>query len=393
MKILHITSAYLPAYQRGGPVHSIHNLCKELASIGHEITVFTTNKSLWERKDIRLFEETYIDGVRVIYCRALGRCRYSYPKGLLDLMQNSIGKYQLIHIHGVYSFSFLIASMVARKNGVPYIITPRGMLMSDAVEKKSKMRKNIYIRVIAKRILEGASGMHFTSNMEKERTLELGIHPQKSIIIPNGVEIPGIETVEAGIFKKKYGLEDKKIVLFLSRINWKKGLDILIPAFAKALRECECAHLVIAGPDEEGYGKKVRKWIDENEITNHVTLTGLVKGKEKLSALVDADVFALTSYSENFGMAPVEAMLAGKPVIISKQVGISEFIENGKEGIIIENKIEEIANAIMRLLQNEEERKIIAENGMRLAKRCFSPRETAEKMARFYESVLGLSSR
>lgn len=388
MKILHISTSYVPAYNRGGPIVSIHNLCKQLVNLGHDITVYTTNSSLWDRNDLVLSKEIDVDGVRVFYFPVLNRNKFRYSHAMARALHHHLKGYQLVHLHGAYAFPPYRGAAESMKQHIPYVMTPRGSLMSDAVFKKSKIKKQVYIRLIAKKMLEEASAVHFTSSIEEQRTNELGLAPRKSVIVPNGIELPSIVAIKPNAFRQKYLLQDAIIVLFLSRINWKKGLDMLVPAFSRVACKFSNAHLVIAGPDNEGYGNKVRRWINEYGIEDRVTFTGLLKEDEKLQALVDSDIFVLPSYSENFANAPVEAMRAGVPIIVSNPVGMSEFIENGKDGFVVNTDVDEITDALVALVSDKSLRERMARNGIICANDKFGVEMTSKKIANLYEDIL-----
>ena len=179
------------------------------------------------------------------------------------------------------------------------------------------------------------------------------------------------------------------MILFLGRINFKKGLDLLALAYGIVARQRDDVHLVLAGPDNEGYGRKVRKWLTEEGVLERVTFTGMILGKTKVAALRDADVFVLPSYTENFGVAVVEAMTCGLPVVISNKVNIWNEVTEAEAGVVVNCKPNELAEALLELLDDPEYRKSLGKNGKKLVSAKFTWDKVAERMIKVYENILG----
>lgn len=389
MKILQIIPHYLPAYQYGGPIHSVHNLSRAMVDKGVDVTVWTTDLGLKDRDDIPSGKEVFIDGVKVYYFPIIGSFHYSLSLTLMNYMNDKISNFDIVHIQGVYQFHSLIGGYFARKYRVPYVLTPRGMLTQGSVNRKGRLKKKIYISLVERKNIEKANFVHCTTKNEKKELINLGLNPNKIVVIPNGVKLSeneGFSKDES--FRKEYKLLGKTIILFLGRLSWVKGLDLLIPAFAKIVSHYPNVHLILAGPDSRGYRRKIEAWIRKNEIEEYVTFTGLITGKEKLEALKESDIFVLSSYSEGFGMAAAEAMFAGLPVIVTRKVGIWEIIQENGCGKIIDLNPESIAQGISYLIENTEERIKLGNRARETAKREFSIQLVAEKMIQAYEFVV-----
>ena len=183
-------------------------------------------------------------------------------------------------------------------------------------------------------------------------------------------------------------MKDKKIVLFLGRINWIKGLDILVKAYSMLAKKRSNVHLLIVGSDEEGYGEKVRGWLKDESVSERVTFTGMLSGREKLEAFAGSDVFVLPSYSENFGMAAVEAMACNLPIIISNQVGIYKEVESAKAGLIIHTDYNELYDATWKILNNKQESLEMGRRGRKLVEEQFSIEKVADKMIKAFKEII-----
>ncbi|MFQ5964070.1 MAG: glycosyltransferase [Candidatus Scalinduaceae bacterium] len=393
MKLICVSPGYWPAFRHGGPIFSVHGLNKVLVKMGVDVTVYATNSSL--NGEVTINEEVNVDGVKVIYfgfiksLEFLGRMGWQFSWQMTKALKRDLKKFDLIHIQSVWNYPTTAATYYCKKYDKPYIISTRGTLYPYTIMKKS-WKKLPYYYLVAKRDLKGASVIHYTTEDEAEKCHSfLGLNNQ-AIIIPNGIDLSeynDLPTKES--LKRCYPiLKDKKVILFLSRIHQKKGLDILSKAYGKLARQRKDVHLLIVGFGEEGYEKKVRRWFEEEGVLEQVTFTGMLKGKEKLEAFAGSDIFVLPSYSENFGMAVIEAMASGLPVIISNQVGIHNEIAEAKAGRVIETDAEQLAEAMANLLDNPVTCKEMGENGLKLVKEQFNLDEIAEQMAKAYENIV-----
>ncbi len=293
-----------------------------------------------------------------------------------------------VHITAIWNFPVSAGAYLSRKFKIPYIISPIGTLDPNVIKIKSYFIKKFYYNLISKRDIKGASTIHYTTEYEREKTQEYWGIKNQGFIIPRGIEIHKFEKSDERIFNKIPFLRNKKYVLFLSRINWKKGLDILIPAFYEILKDFKDIYLVITGPDNEGYGEKVKKWVNDYGIDKNVIFTGPLYGEEKILILKNAEIFVLPSYSENFGMAVVEAMASGVPVLISDKVGIYKEVEKYNAGIITQTKMESVCKGIKILLENKDLRSQISESAKKLVKDHYDINKVADEMIKVYEEIL-----
>jgi len=258
--------------------------------------------------------------------------------------------------------------------------------------KLKKMKKDFYMNIIGKKILKKAKFIHLLTQEEKEQFLEF--YPEfenKVRIIPNGLDLSQfeIDLNKSDLINKYPQLKNKKIILFLSRINWIKGLDILIPAFAKLYNEDKNYHLLIVGKDDgDGYEKKVRQWVNDYGLIDAVTFTGLLTGKDKLMAFYGSDLFVLPSYSENFGVAVVEAMACGIPIVVSDKVGISREIIQYNAGTIVKTNVEDVYNGIKNVFSNLDKAKEMALNGKKMVHNLYDINKVADEMIKMYQEAI-----
>jgi len=392
MKILHIIPSYLPARLASGPIIPTHNLNKELVKKGFEVVVYTTNLDGAKILDVSLNQEVDIDGVKVFYFPISFR-GWQYSFALHRALAKNVKNFDLIHITSVFLSASTLGAYYAKKFKKPYIISPHGSLMSDPLSRHF-LKKKIYLNLIEKKNLKDAA-VHFLVNQEKDDYLKAGLLLKKAIIIPNGFSIGELNIKRLGFlglnFRKKFNIpSDKKIILFLARLHPIKGLDTLIPAFAEVIKKEPNVVLVLAGPDENNYKKEVELKIEncKLKIGKDVVFTGMLVGEDKISALQESDIFVLPSYSECLPMAVVEAMYFGLPVVITKNVGISLRVEKAGVGIVIEKDEKQLAEAILKILNNPNLGKEMGDKGRKLVETEFSAEKVAEKWIEEYKFLI-----
>ena len=247
MRILHIVPSYYPAHRYGGPIQSVHNLNKDLVKQGADVTVYTTSADGSDDLQVPYGVPVDCDGVKVYYFK-LGFLRpWFYSCTLHTMLAKTAKDFDIIHITSVFLFASTLGAYYAKKYKKPYIISPRGSLMKEPIMRKSSFLKRIYIACIEKYNLRNAT-IHFTADIEREEYLKLHLPLHNSFVIPNGLDVEKFDVqTEHHAFRDAFHISyDKRIVLFLGRISWKKGFDTLIPAFKKVMEENRSAILVIA---------------------------------------------------------------------------------------------------------------------------------------------------
>ncbi len=388
MKILHIVPTYFPAYRYGGPIKSVHELNKWLIKKGVEVIVYTTNVDGPDILNVPVNQPVDVDGVKVFYFKS-SFPRWFYSFKMHCAIVKNLKDFDLIHITSVFLAISALGSYYARKLNKPYVISPRGMLMKEPLKRKS-LKKNFYLSLIEKNNLAKASAIHFTAELEKEEYLKGNLPLKNSILVPNcfdSSEFDGAMT--PGHLRRKFKISaDKKIILFLSRLSWKKGLDTLIPAFAEVVKKEPDAVLVIAGGDDEGYKKNIQVLITNYQLQDKIIFTGLVRGKDKIAVYQDSDVFVLPSYSENFGNVVFEALYFGLPVVITKNVAVYPEIKRVGGGLVINKDVKELSKAILKILDSPADAKKMGEAGKKMVLNDFSPEKVADRLLNEYRKLL-----
>lgn len=388
MKLLIVTPFYKPAYIYGGPTRSVPSLAEAIAATGTEVTVFTTNANGKGSLDVASDSTVEVDGVSVRYFRRDFPGSYFFSTQLTYACFRQVSQFHLVYVISNWGFPFLPACSAAWRAKTPYVVTPRTALMRRTW-KGTHVKKALYHSVFERILLNRASAIHYTSELEQAESRWLNLH-RRSFIVPNPVSIDEFNHLPAkGQFRKKWNISsDSWIVLFLGRIEPRKGLDLTLQGFSQIVDVVPSAQLVIAGPEEDNYRATLQRKAKQLGVDNHLLFTGHLNGTDRLTALVDADVFILTSYSENFGMAVVEAMACGLPVIVSDQVGLADLIHQENAGLITQLEPESISTALLTLLQDPDLASKIGETGKIVARRSFAPDAVAQRMLQEFDNVL-----
>lgn len=394
MKILSVSPSYYPAFQFGGAVFSTHLLNKHLVKQGVDVTVYTTKAGL--PNSLYSNDETSLDGVKVRYFEHvadmdfLGQTGWHFSPQLTRALNAEVPNFDLVHIQSVWNYPVAAAAHFARKYKKPYVVTPRGVLYPVTFSHKL-WKKRLYWHLVSKRDLSNAAFVHYTTTDEAERCHAfMGLHNRYEVV-PNGIEIHTENRVGSkDRFYTKYPqLKGKRLVLFMGRLNWKKGLDILLKAFVRLVTESPDVHLLVAGTDDgDGYANQMRKLVSALTITDHVTFTDMLSGVEKSDAFMNSYMFVLPSRSENFGLAVAEGMSYGLPIVISSEVGLAKDLREDSAALISDLTPEDLYQNITGILSDPTLASTLARNGIGAVRRRFNIDSVAKAMLKNYSSLL-----
>lgn len=375
MRLLHVVPTYLPATRYGGPIHSVHGLCAALAARGHDVHVFTTNVDGPGDSAVPLDRSVELDGVNVRYfpSRRLRRLYWSPP--MARALRSEVGGFDLVHLHSVFLWPTWAAARAARQEGVPYVISPRGMLVKSLFRQRSRHLKSAWMALIERANLEHAAGVHVTSSIEAAAVGEFGYRLRGPVfVVPNGVALaapmPGPDA-------------PSPYVLMLGRISWKKRIEVAIDA----LQLLDGVRLLVAGGDDEGLVPSLRERAAVLGVGERVVFVGTVDGEQKRRLLAEALVLLMPSLSENFGNSALEAMAEGTPAIVAPEVGVAEIIVEHSSGLVVPSEAPAIADAVRRLQRDPGLRAAMGERGRAAVAARFSWPAVAGRMENAYRQV------
>lgn len=316
---------------------------------------------------------------------------YSFPKRfsassrLVEWLEESLLKFDVVHIHSVFSVTSIRTAEIASKNRVPYILRPAGSLDRFDLQKK-RLVKYWFMSAVVKRMLENAKSIHCTSLKEKESLESFGAQT-KVVVLPLPVSVPR-EKGSRERFRSAHGIGPSDFVwLFMSRIDYKKGLEVLLGAMGRIVHERPWTRLLIAGGSLDGYKAMVVSWIREKHLDANVTFVGFVEGNEKADVMAAADCFVLPSMNENFGVAVVESLASGLPVVISKNVYIWREVVARSGGVACEYSEESLVGAMLGVMNDHERLMTMRAQATKVAE-AFSPDSLAPIYSQLYHDCV-----
>ena len=343
MRILHVCTSIDPS--TGGPANVLARLSRVQAEQrGHEVSIVTADDPGAVESVARS-----IDGATLF---AAGPARGPFARGAqvaAQINERLRRGVDLVHIHGVWQHAPHAAARAARAEGVPYIVRPCGMLDPWCLN-QGRLKKRVFLALLGRRQLNGAAALHFTTQTERQLVEPLRLKP-RAFVIPNGLDWDEFESRPArGAFRRAQGVGERPLIVFLSRLHHKKGLDLLLPAFAK-LSDSRVM-LALIGPGERSYVEQLRAQAAQLGVGDRVIVPGMIAGRARLEALRDADLFCLPSYQENFGVSVIEALGVGTPVLISDQVNIHREVAAAGVGEVVPCQVEPLAARLAAMLSD-----------------------------------------
>ena len=353
-----------------------------LAESGVKVTTLTTDDDGPGRRYKGDGQPKPAPGVNRVYCPKRSEF-YKFAPYLAFWLWRNVSKFDVVHIHALFSFSSTVAGFIAAMRGVPYVVRPLGTLNSYGVMQRRRWLKRLSIALIERHILKRAAAVHFTSESEQQEAQALGL-TMRPVVIPLGISpvAPG----KADVLRQAYpSVAGRAVILFLSRLDPKKNLEGLLRAHASFPQPRPA--LIIAGDGEREYVRSLKSLAVSLGLENDLIWLGHVTGEMKAAAFAAADIFALPSFSENFGIAVAEAMLAGLPVVVGRGVAIAGEIETAGGGIAVDPDPQSIRSGLSRLLADPALRRRMGERARAHAQDAYSTTAMAKRLIELYAHV------
>jgi len=385
LNILHVIEGLDPA--AGGPPKIAACLAAAQAALGHEVSLICHDRP--EARDEIDGMLGKIPGFEQVRCLTVPQMGMADALGLRappTEMEQAIQQADVVHLHSVWYPILPVAARLARKHDKPYFILLNGMLDPWSLAQK-RLKKRVGLALAYRKMLNGAAALHL-GNADEQRLIEpLGLRTD-GVILPNGVFIEEIEPLpDPGGFRAAFPqVGNAPLVLFLSRLHYKKGLDILADAFLEVAERHESAHLVVAGPDD-GMREPFEQRIATTSAADRVHVIGPIYGERKYQALVDADVFCLPSRQEGFSVAITEALACGTPAVICEGCHFPE-VDQAEAGRVVPLDAPEVAEALLNVLVDSDRRAAMSRNAARLIRERYTWPKVAEAAVRMYQRYL-----
>jgi len=325
---------------------SVAMLSEQLANAGCDVCVFATTANGVSELDVKPNQTVMVDGVSVTYFKRITKDHSHLSPALLKAVWKKVKTYDAVHIHAWWNLVSVLSCLVAVARGVPVVVSARGTLSPYSFQNKNRVIKLLIHNLLSKPVLKRCH-IHATSQRESEAVNSI-ITPKSSTTIPNFVKLPVYRPSAQNFVTTPIKL------IFFSRIEEKKGLDLLINALPLIKVRF---HLTIAGSGSQAYVDSLKQLAADNGISDKITWAGFIN-EDKFEVLQKHDLFVLPSYDENFGNAVIESLSVGTPVLISREVGLADYVSKNKLGWLCETSAVSVAEMIDQIatLPLEQER-------------------------------------
>jgi glycosyltransferase involved in cell wall biosynthesis len=382
MRILHVVPTYLPATRYGGPIVAVHSLCRALAARGHAVEVFTTSIDGPLDTAVPYDRSVMLDDVKVRYFASRRLRRLSYAPSLMQSLHDEISGADIVHLHSAFLWPTWRAARLSHERHIPYVVSPRGMLVKKLIASRNRLIKSVWIALIERSNLEQASAIHATSAIEAEEIRKFGWRLPRIAVVPNGVDAIEQEARQDAPAADIAALAGQQpLVLFFGRLAQVKGLDRLLRAFAHTKR----GMLAIVGNDYEGLATSLSEMARQLKIDDRVRIVPrTITDAEKECMFDAARVFVLPSYSESFGNVVLEAMQRGLPVIVTPEVGAAEVVKESGGGLVAGGDAQSLGAAIERLTADAAKSAAMGEAGRRHVGERYGWSSVAARMEALY---------
>lgn len=381
LRVLHVIPSMAPGW--GGPAAAVAGLTKALKELGvHSEIVTTTDES-----EGQLLATPHL--TRHCFQRGwAARAWTAYSRPLAAHLERAVGNFDIVHVHGLWNFGSLMAGRIAKRRGVPYVVSLRGELIGLRVRRK-QIKKRVYLALLLNAVLDGADALHAVSAAERDHAERLGIETPV-FVCPNGVDLADFDAFvarrDAEFLGEHRALQGRQVVLYLGRIDALKGLEVLAQAFADVASGRDDVALLVAGRDQDGTLARVWRTLRRAGVAEHAAFAGFLTGNRKSAALSRASVFVLSSHTEGFSNAVVEALAAGLPVVISEQCNFPE-VERAGAGFVVSAEAAAVAEAIAAVLADADLARRMGKNARRLIEENYQWSAIAPRMAQRYRDL------
>ena len=358
MRILHIAPNVARAF--GGPTYSLAGFANAATGAGASVVIAAPRPPAEDRDWLA----DQLPGVRLELFAGFGRNAFVASPALHRWLRNHAESFDVVHVHGLLNSISSFAARMCVRSGRPVVVRPFGTLSGYTMAHRRGALKKLYFRILERPTLRRVSAMHFTTEMEKIESSVHGIEwGARAFVIPPPIN-------EGGRFTSRSSRTSSN-VLVIARLNPVKRLELLLDAWPGVRAQIPSARLVIAGEGSRDYEWSLRR--RSPLAGTSVTFAGAVHGEGKRALLEDSDLFVLPSRHENFGIAVLEALTAGLPVVVTPEVQLASFVETHQLGLISEATTEGLANAIVSALANREMRARCRDTGAQIVSQYFSP--------------------
>lgn len=403
LRILFAAPGYKPAYRIGGPIVSIARLAENLVRHGHRVVVFASNSNLDQDLSVPVNRPVMVDGVEVWYfehreplkrylpfipyfAQSLG---YLYLPSLKRILHKRIREFDLAHTHMPFVYPTYAVAREAIRNGIPLFYQQRGAFAPAYLNYRG-LKKGIYISLFEKPIMKSATCLIALTDADVASYRRLGVNTPCRIV-PNGIDIENYTQSWDGELRvdDQFSIgPDDVVVLFLARLHAIKGADFLLEAFLQGSENIPNARLILAGPDQQNLGERLRERIGAAGAGKKALVAGMITGDLKRRLLARADLFCHPSIGEGFSMSILEALASGTAVLATPECNFPA-LEKALAGWIVEKHHQEWADKICHVLEDRAMLRRMGENGYNLVKQEFTWEKIVDELEHVYTQGVG----
>ncbi len=390
MKILQVTNFFKPAWESGGVTRVCYELAKNLSLTKNDVTVYTTD-GFHSRLNVKTNVPVDVDGIRVYYFYNLliplvKKMNLTTPYYMPFILRKQIKEYDIIHIHEHRTLMAAFVHHYAKKYQIPYVLEPQGTILRMG---RMQYLKKIFDSLVGYDIIKDSSKVIAGTELESHEEESMGVSPDRIALILPGYDIDSYQKLpKINTFRNKYDITEKNIILFLGRINEIKGLDYLVKSFYELLKLDNDSILVLVGQND-GFKPNIEKLVADLKIADKVLFTGLLTGTDKLAAYVDADIFVQPSKYERFCGSPFEAILCNTPIIVTKNTGCGNFVEQMNFGYTVDyDDVDSLQKIMMTVLLDSSEAAKKTKNAKSYITKNLGWKERSKKYIELYNDVV-----
>ena len=385
MKALHVIPSLASAH--GGPTRALGLMERCLSALGITVTTVTTDDDGRLRSNGKAGAEALAENgvTRRYFPKRLDF--YKVSPGLAWWLLRHVRDFDVVHIHALFSFSSMAAAWAARRAGVPYVLRPLGTLTRYGVTQRRPWLKRLSLAWLEGPALRHAAAVHFTSADEMREAAQTGI-AMKGVVIPLGIE--AFKPADGGLIRARCpALVGAPYLLYLSRLDPKKNVEGLLRAFSLCAANWPDVKLLVAGDGAPAYVAGLKAMAAELGLADRVVWAGHIDGDLKASALAGAALFVLPSFSENFGIAAAEALMAGLPCVLGQGVAIAQDVVDAGAGVAVAPDAPSIAAGLSTVMADAQVRAAMAERAVALAQAKYSAQAMGARLVALYSEILG----
>ena len=397
MRVLHVIPSVAPV--RGGPSQAVLEMVAALRAQNVDAEIATTNDNGPDILDVPCNEKVSYpvggrtpdsDWVPVHFfakqpARGGSLSEFSFSSQLTRWLWQHVPDYDLLHVHALFSYPSTAAMAIARWHRVPYLLRPIGQLCHWSLN-QSAVKKKAYLALIERANLQQARAFHFTTGQEQAEAQAMALRPP-GLVVPHGIHMADlIENPQVQLRQRLNIPDGVPILLFLSRLHPKKGLERLIESLAPLKQQP--FHLVIAGSGSPSYEAELDRQLQTAGLQNCSQRVGFASGHLKQLLLQGSDAFVLPSHSENFGVAVLEALAAGLPVLTTPHVALAPVIQSNQLGWVCDNTVDELSSTLQQLLGELNNKSDMAQRAREVVRSQFSWSAISQQLTDKYQQCL-----